>query len=368
MLKRLPKSNMSAWKQTMWPGELGGVPVIHADMLALHCAACYNAGTTAEENTFMANPEHLDTLRQGVDTWNAWRKKNLGARPDLSSAHLNEANLSEADLSYADLSYADLIHTDLSYADLIHTDLSGANLSGANLSHADLSGAHLITANLSGANFHTIHLNFTILAWVDLYAVEGLDTVLHEGPSSVDVKSVKLPEGKTRTLFLRGAGFSDAFIDYYPSLFTTAIQYASCFISYAHQDEALAKRLYSNLQDKGVRCWFAPHDMRIGDRIRARIDEAIHLHEKLLLLLSEHAIASAWVEDEVEAAMEKENQQHREVLFPVRLDDAVMHTSQAWAAKLRRTRHIGDFISWTDEAIYQQRFEELLSHLKVKTP
>jgi precorrin-2 methylase len=115
-----------------------------------------------------------------------------------------------------------------------------------------------------------------------------------------------------------------------------------------------------------VRCWFAPEDMKIGDKIRSRIDEAIHLHEKLLLLISEHALASTWVEDEVEAALVKEQRQQREVLFPVRLDESVMQTSQAWAAKLRRTRHIGDFTQWTEPLMYQQSFGRLLRDLKTE--
>jgi hypothetical protein len=107
--------------------------------------------------------------------------------------------------------------------------------------------------------------------------------------------------------------------------------------------------------------------MKIGDRIRSRIDQAIHLQEKLLLLLSEHSLTSSWVEVEVEAALEKEQRQGCDVLFPVRLDDAVMHTSQAWAATLRRMRHIGDLTNWQDDAVYQQRLAELLNHLKVQT-
>jgi TIR domain len=145
-----------------------------------------------------------------------------------------------------------------------------------------------------------------------------------------------------------------------------AIQYHSLFISYTSKDDILARRLHADLQDHGVRCWFAPEDMKIGDKIRARIDEAIHLQDKVLLLLSKHAIASTWVEDEVEAALEKEQRQQREVLFPVRLDESVMQTSQAWAAKLRRMRHIGDFTRWTDPQAYQKALERLLRDLKAE--
>jgi hypothetical protein len=32
----------------------------------------------------MANPDHLKTLRQGVDAWNAWRNQHPAVAPDLS--------------------------------------------------------------------------------------------------------------------------------------------------------------------------------------------------------------------------------------------------------------------------------------------
>ena len=42
--------------------------------------------------------------------------------------------------------------------------------------------------------------------------------------------------------------------------------------------------------------------MKIGDRIRPRIDETIRLYDKLLLVLSKTSVASQWVEQEVETA------------------------------------------------------------------
>lgn len=188
----------------------------------------------------------------------------------------------------------------------------------------------------------------------------------HDGYSHIELYTVQLPLDGSALHFLRGAGVPDEWIDFYRSSMTSPIQYYSCFISYAHQDEMLAQRLHADLQDQGVRCWFAPEDMKIGDKIRTRIDEAIYLQDKLLLVLSEHALASTWVEDEVEAAMEKEQRQQREMLFPVRLDESVMQTSTAWAAKLRRTRHIGNFTCWTDPQEYQRAFKRLLRDLKAE--
>lgn len=41
----------------------------------------------------MADEEHLKTINQGVEAWNAWRRDNLGVDADLSGADLTYANL-----------------------------------------------------------------------------------------------------------------------------------------------------------------------------------------------------------------------------------------------------------------------------------
>jgi len=43
-----------------------------------------------------------------------------------------------------------------------------------------------------------------------------------------------------------------------------------------------------------------------------------------------------------------------------------METDQAWAADIRRIRHIGDFSRWKDHDAYQQSFERLLRDLKAE--
>jgi hypothetical protein len=347
----------------------------------------------------MANQEHVKLLKQGVAHWNAWREQNQEIKPDLSGADLSDADLSGADLSFVNLSGAHLngarlLDTDLhlahlnnanlSGAHLNNASLSGANLSGANLSDAGLGGTELLGANLSSSdlhntdlhnanlhdvNLHNANLHGSILHWttiaeVDLRTTKGLAEIQHLGPSVVQLHTVQLPQDGSALHFLRGIGTPDEWIDFWRSTLMHPIQYHSCFISYSSQDVTLAHRLHADLQTQGVRCWFAPEDMKIGDKIRQRIDEAIHLQDKLLLLLSEHSIASTWVENEVEAALEKEDRQQREVLFPIRLDKTVMQTSRAWAATLRRTRHIGDFTNWADPQAYQIAFNRLLRDLK----
>ncbi len=119
-------------------------------------------------------------------------------------------------------------------------------------------------------------------------------------------------------------------------------------------------------QQQGLWCWFSPEDMKIGDKIRSTIDQSIRVHDKLLIILSENSLNSTWVESEVEKAFEEERKRKQMVLFPVRLDEVVMETEEAWAAEIRRTRHIGDFSQWKDHDAYQQAFERLLRDLKAE--
>jgi hypothetical protein len=242
----------------------------------------------------------------------------------------------------------------------VGAELSGANLRGANLFAANLIGASLNEANLTGAE-----LAVTILGDVNLTDAKGLDACKHLAPSIIDFQTLA-KSGPLPLAFLRGCGLPDALIEYLPSLLNQPIQFYSCFISYSSKDQEFAERVHADLQDKGFRCWFAPEDLKIGDRFRQRIDEAIRLDDGLLLILSERSVQSDWVREEVEACLERESREKKPVLFPVRLDDAVMEAGQAWAASIRRQRHISDFREWKQHDAYQNALERLMRDLKAE--
>ena len=331
----------------------------------------------------MADPEDVSRLKKNVDEWNAWRRSRWmmerfgpdlqGA--DLSGADLRLANLEDADLSGADLSSASLrgaflecaylFNANLSGADLFRANLSSARLRGARLRNADLTSTNLSSARLNGADLSSVRLFGTVFADVDLSGVTGLETCIHKGPSIIDHRTFER-SGPLPLPFLRGVGLPDSLIEYLPALLNQAIQHYSCFISYSSKDQKFAERLCADLQDKGVRCWFAPHDLLIGAKIWDAIDEAIKLRDKLLLILSENAINSDWVEDEVQKAFAEERERKQTVLFPVRIDDAVMKTTEPWARKLRDQRHIGDFRRWKDHDAYEQSLESVVRDLTIK--
>lgn len=328
----------------------------------------------------MANERHLALLKKGVDEWNSWRIRQA-ATPDLSGVNLEGADLRNANLFQADLSYANLTRANLVGADLADANLTEANLYMAGLRYVNLTSSVVVRSNMrdaefSWAIFHNTRLEdpdltdalfaHTVFANVNLSQVVGLANCHHYGPSSIDFSSLRL-SWPLPLPFLRGVGLPDSLIEYFPSFVNQPIQHYSGFISYSTNDKDFTDRLYADLQNKGVRCWFAPHDMLIGARILDEIDAAIRLRDKVLLILSEHSIKSDWVEDEVTMAFEEERTRKQIVLFPIRLDDAVMDTNEPWAAKLR-ARHIGDFRRWKEHDEYQKSFARVLRDLTVKKP
>jgi uncharacterized protein YjbI with pentapeptide repeats len=194
----------------------------------------------------MANAEHLELLRQGVDVWNAWRDENIDIRPDLSEsclqsadlrgANLFKANLSGANLSLATLSLANLtganlakvhavgdtvlfpdgttaflgarfVGADLRGADLTKANLSGADLRGARLGGANLSGADLSFGNLRSAELVGTNLADAVLTGCRVYGISAWDLKLSEGTKQQDLVITPLGGPKVTTDDLEVAQF-----------------------------------------------------------------------------------------------------------------------------------------------------------------
>jgi hypothetical protein len=284
-------------------------------------------------------------------------------RAELDDATIEHANLVGANLAEARLFETNLRSTNLNDAILDSADLFGAILYAANLTDAVLFGANLNQANLDACDMTRAAIGTTSFGDSDLSSVKGLATVKHVSPSMIGIDTIYRSKGNIPESFLRGCGVPDDFITYVKSLTGKTIEFYSCFISYSSKDDTFASQLHVNLQAHSVRCWFAPEDLRIGDKFQERIEESIRLHDKLLVVLSESSVNSPWVEREVQAAFEKERRHGSVVLFPVRLDDAVMDCPLAWAAEIRRTRHIGDFRKWKDHDSFQKALNRLLRDL-----
>lgn len=383
----------------------------------------------------MANPEHQKIFRQGVSVWNKWRTENRGILPDLSHVrapsdvfeadltpdvldiprrrqrhkgmnleavsfqganlaflNLDGANLSNCNLNRADLHAASFNGADLTGADLSESDCRSAHFQNANLTEADFGAAELSLTNfykanfchaklghanirkayLAGANFEGAHVGSTTFSALNLDGVLGLENVCHDGPSHLAIDTIFLSGGSIPNGFLRGCGVPEEFIDYVRSLVGRPIEFYSCFISHSTKDKEFADRLYADLQGAGVSCWFAPHDMKAGRKIHEQIDDAIRVHDKVLLILSESSMASEWVKTEIAKARKFEIREENRRLFPVRL--VPFDVLRDWecfdadsgkdSAREIREFYVPDFTNWKQHDSYQKEFLRLVNDLK----
>jgi len=292
---------------------------------------------------------------------------------DLSGANLNRADLNGADLNAADLTGADLNGANLTRANLCGADFSAAHLSGtnltrANLTWADLSWANLGAADLTGANLKNCVVGYTVFADVDLSQVRRLDTVRHEGPSSIGIDTVWRSRGNIPGIFLRRAGVPERFIEQMHALVRQAIEYYSCFISYSHHDKRVCERLHADLQAHGVRAWYFPEDAVMGRPVWGQIDRGIRIYDKLVVVCSENSLQSGPVLREIERALQREDREGTHVLFPIRIDDYIFDHWQHERKADVIAKVVGDFTGWhKDAAKYEASFRKLMKALQPET-
>ena len=136
----------------------------------------------------MANPQHIEWLKEGVDRWNA-RMRTHPFEPDLSSENISKAlggheredirqisvHLSRVNLSGANLSNSTLRDTDLTGA-----SFGLANLTNAKLMGSDFTGARFIGGTSKGARFHSAKFSKTLFLEHNLTAAQFNGAELRE--------------------------------------------------------------------------------------------------------------------------------------------------------------------------------------------
>jgi hypothetical protein len=151
----------------------------------------------------MANLEHLEILKQGVEVWNEWRRNNQGVNPDLtnadltdidlygvhfgactlngvklrgvrlSSGNLKSASLVEADLSNADVHGSTLTRANFTRAKLVKTNFGQCVLTRTNFAEANLTEARFVEAMMIMTNFENANLESC-----DVYGISAWDLSL----------------------------------------------------------------------------------------------------------------------------------------------------------------------------------------------
>ena len=146
----------------------------------------------------MANAEHLEILRSGVEKWNKWRKRNLWIKPDLRNVELTSDNLAYANFSSADMAYATIFASDLN---------------NANLQSADLSFAKFIETNMIYADFAGVVMGYTNFSLCNLKDCKGLESVTVMESCAIDFQTLRASKNIPKSFLLK-IGLPELFIEY----------------------------------------------------------------------------------------------------------------------------------------------------------
>jgi uncharacterized protein YjbI with pentapeptide repeats len=347
------------------------------------------------------NTRAREIVRGGGKAWNRFRRRYGHIHFDLSALDLRGVDLSYADLSYAlmqncklrgcllrNASFAD---ADLSNSDLSESDLTGAKmyeatlvdcsfrktilsdtsffwstLRGADFADANLLGADLTgIEDLSGVDMSHATMGYTILGDIDLSHVRGLETVIHDGPSTVGIDTIYASGGNIPSTFLANAGIPDDFITYIPSLVGSPLAFYSCFISHSSKDKKFCNTLYKHLRAKGVRTWYFPENATWGKPVWGEIDRAIVHYDKLIVVCSKHSLRSGPVIREMERALQREDRTGKNILFPIQIDNFLF---KEWTHPRKAdvvSKVVGDFRAYMrDTGRYRRSLSKLIQALR----
>jgi uncharacterized protein YjbI with pentapeptide repeats len=373
----------------------------------------------------MADEKLLEILNSGVETWNKWRRYNAKIKIDLQgaqlvrkflpeidlsnailldtnfvlahlplsnlskssfhSANLKQANFSlsnfsnsrlrEANMRFADFQSANFENANLEGANLLYSRLNGANFRGANLTNTCLRGADLREVNLTGAilsgtdfseaiiddaNFENAILELTTFAGTDLSKVTNLETCNFLNKCFIDYHTLK-KSGELPLSFLRGCGLSNIFIENKRFLHNEANSDGICLISYSINDCQFAERIYSDLQNFGIRCYYnTTENLKIELFNKYVSDFENKKYDKLLLILSESSLKSNWIKAEVIIALSKEKRNKKIEVIPIILDEYFYYIEYDWAGSIKTSREVLDFTNCEKQDNFNKSLEKLL--------
>jgi hypothetical protein len=93
------------------------------------------------------------------------------------------------------------------------------------------------------------------------------------------------------------------------------------FISYSHKDKDFVVNLASQLVLHRARVWIDRWELKVGDSLTNKIQEAIQGASALVVILSKQSLASAWCNRELTAGLVRELEERRVVVLPCVIED-----------------------------------------------
>ena len=129
------------------------------------------------------------------------------------------------------------------------------------------------------------------------------------------------------------------------------------FISYSWKDSTFVEDLATRLKKSGVSLWLDRYEIKPGEYLRHRVNEAIASADYSVVIISPDSIKSEWVQHEIDGAMSRELDEKKVRLIPLLIGNV---QSRDLPADIRGKNYL-DF-RVPDEAV--KAFDRLVDFLK----
>lgn len=93
-----------------------------------------------------------------------------------------------------------------------------------------------------------------------------------------------------------------------------------CFVSYSHQDGKFVAELVEWLRAADIRVWLDRTNLGVGQNVASTLPEQISTCRGMLLIASEHSLASNWVKEEIATALREKTRNPAFAITILRID------------------------------------------------
>jgi hypothetical protein len=131
---------------------------------------------------------------------------------------------------------------------------------------------------------------------------------------------------------------------------------AEIFLSYSSSDKPFVRKLAEDLRSRGHSVWLDEWEIKVGECIPTRIEAGLEESEFVVLVMSQRACSSAWVEREWKSKYWQEVNSQQVMILPVLLESCDI-------PQLLKTKRYADFR--TD---YEVGLLDLLASIEPSTP
>lgn len=145
------------------------------------------------------------------------------------------------------------------------------------------------------------------------------------------------------------------------------------FVSYASEDRAVVSDLVARLKDRGVPCWWDSEGIRGGAVWEREIDRQLRQASAMIVVWSENARASEWVEIEYAFWLENRGRESSSPLIPVVISEAPLSIRLSRLQAVRgehgdMDRAVDDICSDLPAAIFERVPAPETQHITLTPP